>query len=159
MHRGDESPKGATRRDNVVVLLPVRHMQGSRVSQGSNLAMATESLRGSDMICVRELADMRSAGKKHTVLDVREASWKALCIFRWRRFRRRPTTSRRINCWWSFVIMALAARWSSTFFEAPALTTQSTSTAASMLGLARSTNRCGATDSVRPKGNCYHAVD
>jgi hypothetical protein len=39
------------------------------------------------------------------------------------------------------------------------LTTQSTSTVASMLGPARSTNQCGAIDSVRPKGNCDHAVD
>jgi rhodanese-related sulfurtransferase len=42
------------------------------VSQGSNRAMSTKPLRGSDAISVRELADMRSAGKKHTVLDVRE---------------------------------------------------------------------------------------
>ena len=34
--------------------------------------MSTELLRGSDVISVRELADMRSAGEKHTVLDVRE---------------------------------------------------------------------------------------
>jgi hypothetical protein len=87
------------------------------------------------------------------------ADWKALCIFRWRRFRRRPITSRRINCWWSFVIMALAVKWSSTFFEAPALTTQSTLMAASMLGLAMSTNQCRAIDSVHSKGNCDHAVD
>jgi hypothetical protein len=38
------------------------------------------------------------------------ADWKALCIFRWRRFRRRPTTSQRINCWWSFAITALASQ-------------------------------------------------
>ena len=35
--------------------------------------MSKEPLRGSDAISVRELADMRSAGKEHTVLDVREA--------------------------------------------------------------------------------------
>src|ERR1700722_8620862 len=79
------------------------------------------------------------------------AYWKALCMYRWRRFRLVPTTFRRISCWWSFAIMALAVRWSSTFSETPALATQSTSTAASMLGLARSTNRCGAIDSVHSK--------
>src|SRR5580704_17490986 len=47
--------------------------------------------------------------------------------------------------------MALAVRWSSTFSETPALTTPSTSTAASKRGHARSTNRCGAIDSVRPE--------
>jgi len=66
---------------------------------------------------------MRSAGKEHTVLDVREArellfaDWTALCMCRWRRFRTAPMTSRRINCWWSSAIMALAVRWSSTFSE------------------------------------------
>ena len=35
--------------------------------------MSTEPLRGSDAISVRELADMLSAGKERTVLDVREA--------------------------------------------------------------------------------------
>jgi rhodanese-related sulfurtransferase len=54
-----------------LVLLPVQHMYGRSVSQGSNLVMSTEPLRGSDAISVRELADMRSAGKEHTVLDVR----------------------------------------------------------------------------------------
>src|SRR6185437_10978684 len=39
-----------------------------------------------------------------------------------------------------------------TFFEASVLTTQSTSTAALMLGLARSTNQCRAIGSLRPKG-------
>ena len=41
--------------------------------------MPTEPLRGSDVISVRELADMRSAGKKHTVLDVREARELDVC--------------------------------------------------------------------------------
>jgi rhodanese-related sulfurtransferase len=41
--------------------------------------MPTELLRGSDAISVRELADMRSAGKKHTVLDVREARELDVC--------------------------------------------------------------------------------
>jgi rhodanese-related sulfurtransferase len=62
-----------------LVLLAVRHMYGNTVSQGSNLAMPTEPLRGSDVISARELADMRSAGNKHTVLDVREARELDVC--------------------------------------------------------------------------------
>ena len=139
-----------------LVRLPVRHMYGS-ISHGSDLAMSTEPLRGSDAISVRELADMGARGRsmRFSMSGKREslifADWKALFIFRWRRFRRRPITSPRINYWWSFAIMALAVRWSSTFSEAPALTTQSTSTAASMLGLAKSTHQCGAIDSARSK--------
>jgi rhodanese-related sulfurtransferase len=41
--------------------------------------MSKESLRGSDAISVRDLADMRSAGKEHTVLDVREARELDIC--------------------------------------------------------------------------------
>jgi rhodanese-related sulfurtransferase len=41
--------------------------------------MSTEPLRGSDAISVRELAGMRSAGKEHTVLDVREAREFDIC--------------------------------------------------------------------------------
>ena len=41
--------------------------------------MSTEALRGSDAISVRELADMQSAGKEHTVLDVREARELDIC--------------------------------------------------------------------------------
>jgi rhodanese-related sulfurtransferase len=41
--------------------------------------MPTETLRGLDAISVRELADMRSAGKEHTVLDVREARELDIC--------------------------------------------------------------------------------
>ena len=41
--------------------------------------MSTGPLRGSDAISVRELADMRSAGKEHTVLDVREARELDIC--------------------------------------------------------------------------------
>jgi rhodanese-related sulfurtransferase len=41
--------------------------------------MSTEPLSRSDAISVRELADMRSAGKEHTVLDVREARELAIC--------------------------------------------------------------------------------
>src|ERR1700735_429414 len=62
-----------------LVLLSVQHMHGRSVGQGSNLAMSTEPLRGSDAISVRELADMRSAGKEHMVLDVREARELDIC--------------------------------------------------------------------------------
>ena len=41
--------------------------------------MSTEPLRGSDAISVRELADMRSAGEEHPVLDVREARELDIC--------------------------------------------------------------------------------
>ena len=41
--------------------------------------MSTEPLRQSDAISVRDLADMRSAGKKHAVLDVREARELEIC--------------------------------------------------------------------------------
>jgi rhodanese-related sulfurtransferase len=41
--------------------------------------MSTETLRGSDAISVRELADMRCAGKEHVVLDVREARELEIC--------------------------------------------------------------------------------
>jgi rhodanese-related sulfurtransferase len=41
--------------------------------------MSTERLRVSDAISVRELADMRSAGKEHTLLDVREARELDVC--------------------------------------------------------------------------------
>jgi hypothetical protein len=52
---------------------------GGSVSHGSNLATSTEPLRGSDAISVRELADIRSAGKEYTVLDVREARELDIC--------------------------------------------------------------------------------
>jgi rhodanese-related sulfurtransferase len=54
-------------------------MYGLGVSQGAISPMSTEPLRGSDAISVRELADMRSAGKEHTVLDVREARELDVC--------------------------------------------------------------------------------
>ena len=41
--------------------------------------MSTEPLSRSDSISVRELADMRSAGNKYTVLDVREARELEVC--------------------------------------------------------------------------------
>jgi rhodanese-related sulfurtransferase len=76
---GQHLTQRSPRRGMFLVLLPVQHMYGSSVSHGSNLAMPTEPLRGSDVISVRELADMRSAGKKHTVLDVREARELDVC--------------------------------------------------------------------------------
>src|SRR5271169_2757821 len=54
-------------------------MHNPHASQGSNNALSTESLRGSDAVSVRELADMRSAGREHTVLDVREARELDIC--------------------------------------------------------------------------------
>ena len=41
--------------------------------------MPTEPLGGSEAISVRELAAMRSGGKEHTVLDVREARELEIC--------------------------------------------------------------------------------
>ena len=41
--------------------------------------MSEESLRGSDAISVQELADMRSTGGEHLVLDVREARELDIC--------------------------------------------------------------------------------
>jgi rhodanese-related sulfurtransferase len=41
--------------------------------------LSTESFRGSSAISVRELADMRSTGKEHMVLDVREARELDIC--------------------------------------------------------------------------------
>jgi len=41
--------------------------------------MSIESPRQSNAISVREFADMRSAGKRHTVLDVREAKELDVC--------------------------------------------------------------------------------
>jgi rhodanese-related sulfurtransferase len=41
--------------------------------------MSAEPLKGPDVLSVYELADMRSAGKKHTVLDVREARELDVC--------------------------------------------------------------------------------
>jgi rhodanese-related sulfurtransferase len=63
----------------ILVLLPLRHMYGHSASHGRNLAISIEPFRQSDAISVRELADMRSAGKRHTVLDVREARELAIC--------------------------------------------------------------------------------
>ena len=54
-------------------------MYNRRASQGSNNALSTESLRGTDAVSVRELADMRSAGREHTILDVREARELDIC--------------------------------------------------------------------------------
>jgi hypothetical protein len=134
----------------------VRHT----VSQGSTLPMSTEALSGSDAISVHELADMRGAGKALTVLDVREARELDVCRLEGALHIPMAEISARtddlptVNCWWSFAIMAPAVRWSSTFCEAPGLTMQSISMAASMLGLATSTNQCRAIDSVRQTGDC-----
>jgi rhodanese-related sulfurtransferase len=54
-------------------------MYGHSVSHGRNLAISMEPFRQSDAISVRELADMRSTGKRHTVLDVREARELDVC--------------------------------------------------------------------------------
>jgi rhodanese-related sulfurtransferase len=75
----DISSSSKALRQMFLVLLAVRHMYGSSVSQGSNLAMSTEPLKGPDAISVHELADMRSSGKAHTVLDVREARELDVC--------------------------------------------------------------------------------
>jgi hypothetical protein len=120
--------------------------------------MPTEPLRGSDVISVHELADMRSAGKKHTVLDVREARELDVCRLEgalhipMAEIPAQTDSLPTDQLLGSFVIMALAVKWSSTFSEAPTSTTQSISMAASMLGLAILTNRCRAIDSVRPQG-------
>ncbi len=50
----------------------VMHLRGAA-------ALSTEFLRGSGAISVRELADMRSVGREHTVLDVREARELDIC--------------------------------------------------------------------------------
>ena len=76
---GDISSSSKALRQMFLVLLAVRHMYGSSVSQGSNLAMSTEPLKGPDAISVHELADMRSSGKALTVLDVREARELDVC--------------------------------------------------------------------------------
>src|SRR5271165_979915 len=54
-------------------------MYSRHASQGSNNSLSTEPLRGSNAISVRELADMRSTGREHRVLDVREARELDIC--------------------------------------------------------------------------------
>jgi rhodanese-related sulfurtransferase len=71
--------EGATRRGNVSCPASIPTYVRPYCRLGSNLAMSTEPLRGSDVISVRELADMRSAGKALTVLDVREARELDVC--------------------------------------------------------------------------------
>jgi rhodanese-related sulfurtransferase len=128
--------------------------------------MSTEPFRGSDAISVRELADARTAGKAHTVLDVREARELDICRLEGAlhvpmaevpaRTDDLPTNQLLV------VICHHGARSQMVvdFLRNPALTTQSTATAASMPGLARSTNRCGAIDSVQPKRKFpTHAAD
>jgi hypothetical protein len=113
--------------------------------------VSTEPLKASDAISVRELADMRSAGKALTVLDVREARELDICLLEGAlhvpmaeipaRTDDLPTNQLLV------VICHHGARSQMVvdFSEAP------TSTAALMLGLARLTNRCSATDSVHPE--------
>jgi rhodanese-related sulfurtransferase len=120
--------------------------------------MSIEPLRGSDAISVRELADIRSAGKKHTVLDVREARELDVCRLEGAlhvpmgeipaRADDLPTDQLLV------VICHHGARSQMVvdFLRSAVMTTQSTSTAALMLGLATSTNQCRAIDSVGPKG-------
>src|SRR5271167_2424307 len=54
-------------------------MYDHSVSQRRSRAMPVEPLRGSNAISVRELADMRSTGGEHLVLDVREARELDIC--------------------------------------------------------------------------------
>jgi rhodanese-related sulfurtransferase len=49
------------------------------VNLRSSRPLSTESLPESDAISVRELADLRSAGREHSVLDVREAGELEIC--------------------------------------------------------------------------------
>ena len=118
--------------------------------------MSIEPLRGPDAISVRELADIRSAGKKHTVLDVREARELDVCRLEGAlhvpmaeipaQTDNLPTDQLLVVICHHGALQSDGRRLSS---KRRALTTQSTSTAASMLGLARSTNRCGAIVSVQ----------
>ena len=59
--------------------LPVGPIFSRSLKSGSNDALSEEPLLGSDAISVRELADMRSTGREHTVLDVREARELDIC--------------------------------------------------------------------------------
>jgi rhodanese-related sulfurtransferase len=63
----------------VLVLLPLRYKYEHGVNYERNRAMSQEPVTPSDVISVRELADMRSAGKRHSVLDVREARELDVC--------------------------------------------------------------------------------
>jgi rhodanese-related sulfurtransferase len=108
--------------------------------------VSIEPLRQADAISVRELADMRSAGKRHTVLDVREARELDVCRLDGALHIPMAEVSARAEELPTDQLLVVVchhgarSRWSSTFFEAPDLTMPSTSTAASMLGLATSTN-------------------
>jgi rhodanese-related sulfurtransferase len=74
-----DSEGGISRRVDVFLTGSQSDICTGVVYQGNNIAMSTEAPRGSDAISVRELADMRSAGKEHTVLDVREARELDIC--------------------------------------------------------------------------------
>ena len=120
--------------------------------------MSTEAPRGLDVISVRELADMLSAGKEHTVLDVREARELDICQLEGAlhipmaeikaRTDDLPTDQLLV------VICHHGARSQMVvdFLRNGGFDNAVNSTAASMPGLARSTNQCGAIDSVRAKG-------
>ena len=81
-------------------LLPVRHMYGHSVVRGGALCPQNvsddpmQSLFGSLRTCETQgkLMQFSMSGKRESL---RFADWKALCIFRRRRFRLAPTTSRR----------------------------------------------------------------
>jgi rhodanese-related sulfurtransferase len=122
--------------------------------------MSAEPLRGSDAISVRELADMRSAGKEHTVLDVREARELDICRLEGAlhipmaeipaRTDDLPTNQLLV------VICNHGARGQMVvdFLRSGGFDNAVTLTAASMLGLARSTDQCRAIDSVHSKRIC-----
>ncbi len=81
----ERSAIGANKLESLAALqcfldrLPVGDIYSRSVGQGSNRALSAEYIRGSEAISVGELADMRSLGKEHMVLDVREASELEIC--------------------------------------------------------------------------------
>ena len=127
--------------------------------------MSTEPLRGSDAISVRELADMRERGEgKYTVLDVRDQRESLEICTTGRRLPAHvpmaeiPRAHRRSPGQIQLLVVichhgARSQDGRSTFPKRRALTTQSNPRrrSISMLGLARSTNQCGAIDSVHSK--------
>src|ERR1700722_2707055 len=75
-----DSEGGTSRRFGVfLTVFPSDLCTSVRPLRGAAIALSTESVRGSDDVSVRELADMRSAGREHTVLDVREARELDIC--------------------------------------------------------------------------------
>jgi hypothetical protein len=102
---------------------------------------------------------MRSAGKKHTVLDVREARELDVCRLEGALHIPMAQISARTDDLPADQLLVVLchhgvrSQMVVTFSEAPALTTQSISMAVSMPGLAMSTHQCRAIDSVPPKGD------